>query len=151
MAFLDPDRIPLKMFDQAAASSSDPKLAFVNNQKKRHRCKTQLLRSSLVYQNEDPWELSMHRLIRASCHLRMNRAERQECFQLAVLLIRKSWPVPPRSQIHNPALWSQQQTLLPHVQSLCSYYLTSLENQEDLIPENEVNWDFASALYEAAW
>ena len=71
----------------------------------------------------DPDRVQM-RLFQASCHLRMSKGQKEQNFGIAVSLVKKAWPVPPRNAVHNPSLWPEQQVLLPHVQSLCQYYVT---------------------------
>ena len=150
-AFLDPDRVQMRLFSQCSSGPSDPRLHFISTPNKLHKCKTALVRSSLVTQNEELREISMHRLVQASCHLRMSKGQREQNFGIAVSLVKKSWPVPPRNAVHNPSLWPEQQVLLPHVQSLCQYYVISCVQGEPLVPAEEKNWELAKLLYEGGW
>jgi len=93
----------------------------------------------------------MHRLVQASCQLRMTLPERRVNFTKGVTLIKAVWPVPERMAVHNPSLWEDQRALLPHVQKLCEFFVQSLDKNEPLITDDDVNWDFASILYEAGW
>lgn len=151
MAFLDPDRVQQRPLIEGATSMKNPALRFMSTANKIHKCKVALLRSSLVSQNEKLRELRMHRLVQASCHLRMTKEERQENFRLAVALVKHSWPVSPRTALHDPSLWPDQQAMLPHVQSLCQYYVDSCREDSPLIPADVVDWDFPTILYEAGW
>lgn len=151
MAFLDPDRVQQRPLIEGATSMNNPALSFISTANKIHKCKVALLRSSLVSQNEELRELGMHRLVQASCHLRMTKEEREENFRLAVALVKQSWPVPPRIAVHNPSLWPDQQAMLPHVQSLCQYYVDSCNEGSPLIPVNVIDWEFPAILYEAGW
>ncbi|KAL3419104.1 tetratricopeptide repeat domain-containing protein [Phlyctema vagabunda] len=155
IAFCDPDRFQLDLFEKVVTTlASEPDNAdckFLSTPRKIHKCKTGLVRSSLVWQNEFLRELSLHRLVQASCHTRMTFAERQSVFSLTVKLVRRAFPVPERNAIHNPALWGMQQRILPHAESLCHYYVESLMNEKPLIPDDQVNWGFATLLYEVGW
>lgn len=151
MAFLDPDRIHVDLLEKGASKSSHPGLKFISTTRKLYKGKVALIRSSLVSQNEELRELEMHRLVQASCHLRMNEMDRGHHFSMAVSLVKHCWPVPPQTAVHNPSLWKEQQAFLPHVQSLCQYYVDSCKDELSLIPLKEVNWDFPAILYEAGW
>lgn len=151
MSFLDPDRIQIRLLLEGADKANDPELAFINTPYKRNKCKTALLKSGLVSQSEAHRELRMHRLVQASCHLRMSPLERQRSFKNAITLLKHCWPVPPRIAVHNPSLWEEQKALLPHVQALCTHYTASIQRDEPLIPHDTVDWEFASVLYEAGW
>ncbi|KAF9765337.1 hypothetical protein IL306_002425 [Fusarium sp. DS 682] len=151
LSYMDPDRISLRHLAEGAEKSDEPALSFMGNAYKRNKLKTRLLWSSLVTQSEKHKELRMHRLVQASCHLRMGLVERRESFNNALTIVKNCWPVPPRSAIYNPSFWDAQQSLLPHVQSLCAHYIASCEEGKPLIPHNTVNWDFAKILYEAGW
>ena len=151
LAFLDPDRVQVPLIANGAQRSANPDLAFVNTARKIYKCRVDIDKSSLMAFNHDLEELSMHRLVQASCYLRMKPLERQLHFRIAISLIKECWPVPPRDAVHNPGLWPDQQALLPHVQSLCRYYVESCEEGPLLIPTEEVVWDFPSLLYEAGW
>ena len=124
MAFCDPDRFQLRILNQAAAKTADPSLHFINNPKKIHKCKLALVRSSLVNGNEDlspdpssptspddttgfeaSRDVSLHRLVQATCHLRMESEERTRHFRWAVALLKASWPVAQRSANYDPLLW----------------------------------------------
>ncbi|KAJ5160567.1 uncharacterized protein N7482_007571 [Penicillium canariense] len=151
MAFLDPDRIQMKLLVDGGAGSTNPNLHFINTAYKVNKCRAGLLRSSLVSQNEHKGELRMHRLVQAYCQLKMTAQEAQASFENAISLIRQVWPVPHRSEVHNPSLWQSQRALLPHVQKLCEFYVASCRKHQPLIPHDVVNWDFPSVLYEAGW
>ena len=151
MAFLDPDRIKVDLLRTGAPKSLNPGLKFISTPIKFHKCKVALLRSSLVSQNEELREFEVHRLIQASCHVRMDETDRRNHFNMAVSLVKECWPVPPRTTVHNLSLWQEQQAFLPHVQSFCQYYVDSCKEESPLIPSNEANWDFPKILYEAGW
>ena len=150
-AFLDPDRVQMRLFSHWSSGPPDPRLQFISTPNKLHKCKTALIRSSLITQNEELREISMHRLVQASCHLRMTKKQREQNFGIAVSLVKRAWPVPPRDAVHNPSLWPEQQVLLPHVQSLCQYYVSSCVKGEPLIAAEEKNWELAKLLYEGGW
>ncbi|KAI1740720.1 TPR-like protein [Xylaria scruposa] len=151
LSYMDPDRVQLRHLTDGVEKAKEPTLDFMSNAYKRNKLKTQLLRSSLVTQSEKHKELRMHRLVQASCHLRMDLAERRQSFAHAITIIKHCWPIPQRSAIYDPALWDSQQSLLPHVQSLCAHYVSSYKDGNPLIPDDTVNWDFAAILYEAGW
>ncbi|CVK99417.1 uncharacterized protein FMAN_02259 [Fusarium mangiferae] len=151
LSYMDPDRIQLRHLAEGVEKVDDPALSFMGNAYKRNKLKSQLLRSSLVSQSEKHKELRMHRLVQASCHLRMDLDQRRESFNNALTIVKNCWPVPPRSAIYDPSLWDAQQALLPHVQSLCAHYIASYEEGNPLIPHETVTWDFAKILYEAGW
>ncbi|KAF9252092.1 hypothetical protein DTO013E5_886 [Penicillium roqueforti] len=134
ISFLDPDRIQMKLLLEGGAESANPNLHFINTSYKVTKCRAGLLRSSLISQNERKDELQMHRLVQAYCQLKVSPEEAQQSFGNAISLVKQVWPVPPRSEVHNPSLWERQRALLPHVQKL---YV--------------VNWDFPSVVYEASW
>jgi hypothetical protein len=150
ISFLDPDRIQLRLID-GAQKATDASLSFIDTPYKRKKSQSALLHSALVTQNHNLRELRMHRLVQASCHLRMTLPERQQSFKHAVSLVKHCWPVPPRISIHNPSLWEDQQAYLPHVQAICHNYTSSCQRDEPLIPHDVVDWEFASVLYEAGW
>ncbi|KAK9769980.1 putative NB-ARC domain-containing protein [Seiridium cardinale] len=150
LSFLDPDRIQMQLFRDGAEKVDDRTFEFLTAYKLA-KSKSGLLQSSLVYQSDTKKDLRMHRLVGASCQLRMDQMERQHNFKNAVRLIKAVWPVPPRISVHNPGLWEKQRALLPHAQKLCEFYVAYERKGLPLIPEDEVNWDFASVLYEAGW
>lgn len=151
MAFLDPDRVQMAMLKEGAAKAKHPGLRFMDTTRKFWKCHSGLCRSNLVSQSIDGKELRMHRLVQASCQLRMSPAERRINFAKGVALIKAVWPVPERMAVHNPSLWEEQRALLPHVQKLCEFYNNFCERGDPLIAKEDVNWDFASILYEAGW
>ena len=151
MSFLDPDRVQLDLLRDGAAKSKDVDLEFIRSTYKVNKCKSALLRSSLVSQSEDGKQLRMHRLVQASCQSRMKSGEARTSFKCAISLVKAVWPVPPRMAVHNPSLWEAQRALLPHVQKLCDSYVNSCRRGEPLVDHDQVNWAFASILYEAGW
>lgn len=151
MSFLDPDRIQMRLLTDGPLEARDPELAFVGTPYKRNKCRVALRQSSLVTQSDKLRELRMHRLVQASCHLRMRLDERRKSFKNALTLVKNCWPIPQRTAIYDPSMWEDQQALLPHVQALCAHYVTSCQQGEPLIPQDETDWDFASVLYEAGW
>lgn len=151
LSYMDPDRVQLRHLADGVEKSKDPALDFMSTAYKRNKLKIQLLRSSLVTQSEKHKELRMHRLVQASCHLRMDLSERRQSFSNALTIVKHCWPVPPRTAIYDPALWDTQQALLPHVQSLCAHYVISCKEGNPLISHETVNWDFPMILYEAGW
>lgn len=162
LAFLDPDRFQVRLLTDGAAGSEATDFKFINSQRKIYKCKSALLRSSLVRQsssledpgsevNEDLRELRMHRLVQASCHVRMSENERRQYFRLAVRLMGHCWPVANRHATYDPSLWPTQRAYLPHVQSLCKYYEASCMADDPLIPYDEIEWGFPRLLYEAGW
>ncbi|KAI1084628.1 hypothetical protein F5B20DRAFT_591667 [Whalleya microplaca] len=151
MSFLDPDRIQSDFLRVGASTIGDSSLDFIGNAYKFNKCKSGLIQSTLVTQSQTRKELRMHRLVSASCQLRMDFKERQQFYQKAIKLIRAVWPVPPRIAVHNPSLWGEQRALLPHVQRLREVYDDYRRNGQSLVPEEPVNWEFASMLYEAGW
>ncbi|KAI1500561.1 hypothetical protein F5X99DRAFT_385826 [Biscogniauxia marginata] len=151
MSFLDPDRIQMQLLRDGASKAGGPMFAFMSTPYKLNKCRSGLLKSALVSQSENKLELRMHRLVQASCHLRMSLEERQQKFRQAMKLIVAVWPVPPREAIHDPSLWEAQRALLPHVQRLCALYVEHFQRGEYLVSENVVDWGFPSMLYEAGW
>ena len=163
LSYMDPDRLQLRIISEGAVGSNDESLDFVNTPRKIYKAKTALLHSSLVRQNanlrlskpqsgtEELREVSMHRLVQASCHIRMSPATRRDHFKIAVTMIKRCWPVASRHATYNPAFWSDQRMFLPHIQSLCHFYNESCGEDEPLIPHEEANWDFPRLLYEASW
>ena len=57
VAFLDPDRVQMRLFSNWSTGPSDPRLHFIRTPNKLHKCKTALVRSSLVTQNEELREM----------------------------------------------------------------------------------------------
>lgn len=151
MAYLDPDRFQMSILKDAAAKVEDPGLSFMNTTRKFWKCKSGLCRSTLVSQSVDGKDLRMHRLVQATCQLRMSLSEQRVNFKKSVTLLKAVWPVPERMAVHNPSLWDQQRALLPHAQKVCEFYVQSCERGDPLIAEDDLNWDFASILYEAGW
>ncbi|KAK3311103.1 uncharacterized protein B0T15DRAFT_61396 [Chaetomium strumarium] len=151
LSYMDPDRVQLRHLADGVGKAKDPALGFMDIAYKRNKLKVQLLRSSLVTQSKKHKELRVHRLVQASCHLRMDLEERRQSFKNALTIVKHCWPVPPRTAIYDPALWDAQQALLPHVQSLCAHYVVSCKEGNPLIPPETVNWDFPMILYEAGW
>ncbi len=92
----------------------------------------------------------MHRLVKATSHLRIKAHERQEAFQSAVQLLLAMWPVAPRHARYDPLLWPIQQMYLPHVNSLCDYYASSHASDSTMAPLS-CDLEFAGLLYNAAW
>lgn len=105
MAFLDPDRLQITMLKEGAAKAKESDLSFMDTTRKFWKCHSGLCRSNLVSQSVDGKELRMHRLVQASCQLRMNLNERRVNFTKGVALIKAVWPVPERMAVHNPSLW----------------------------------------------
>ncbi|KAI1362814.1 hypothetical protein F5Y08DRAFT_354917 [Xylaria arbuscula] len=151
MSFLDPDRVQLQVLRDAASNMTDSSLDFISTPYKLNKCKSGLLKSTLAAQSQDKQELRIHRLVQASCQLRMNLQERQEMYRTAVKLIRAVWPIPPRHAVHNPSLWEKQRALLRHAQRLATLYEESYQAGVSVVSEEVVDWEFASMLYEAGW
>ncbi|KAL5317882.1 hypothetical protein ACEPPN_014982 [Leptodophora sp. 'Broadleaf-Isolate-01'] len=163
IAFGDPDRFQLRILSDGAGKSEEPDFVFINNARKIHKCSMSLLRSSLVRRNTNLQEvessskngelreLGMHRLVQVSCHVRMSHAERCHHFRLAVGLLKRSWPVASRHATYDPSLWPVQRLLLPHIQSLCRYFKLSCDDNQPLLPQGVLNWDFPQLLYNAGW
>ncbi|CAH0035416.1 unnamed protein product [Clonostachys rhizophaga] len=151
MSFLDPDRIQLRVLKDGLLKPQVSDFDFISSPHKLSKCRAGLLRSTLVSQSRNGRELRMHRLVQAYCQLRMDIEESRANFRSAINLIKAIWPVPNREMVHNPAFWKEQRELLPHVQKLCEFYVKSCENGQPLISHTELNWDFASVLYEAGW
>ncbi|CAG9996180.1 unnamed protein product [Clonostachys byssicola] len=151
MSFLDPDRIQLWVLKDGLLKPQVSDIDFIRSPYNLSKCRAGLLHSTLVSQSRNGRELRMHRLVQAYCQLRMDIEESRKNFRSAINLIQTVWPVPNREKVHNPAFWKKQRELLPHVQKLCEFYVKSCENGQPLIPYTEVNWKFASVLYEAGW
>ena len=63
VAFLDTDRVQMRLFSNWSSRPSDPMLHFISTPNKLHRCKTALERSSLVTQSEELRKMSMYGLV----------------------------------------------------------------------------------------
>lgn len=125
MAFFDPVGIPLQLLSEGAektTSVGNLSLAFIDDDRKFRRCKSGLVRSSLVMQNEYLEQLWMHRLVQQSCHLRMSPKTRQEAFDRALALLKAMWPMTDPDNRHHVELWPLQNLLFPHLQSLARFY-----------------------------
>lgn len=156
LSFLDPDRIQMQVLREGtmkAAANTETHQLFnsIDTAYKLNKGRSMLLKSGLVSQSEDKHELRMHRLVQASCQLRMTVDERRRNFQAAIVLIVAMWPVPNREAIHDPSLWDVQRSLLPHVQKLCAEYNESQAKGISLLPTDKADWKFASLLFEAGW
>jgi hypothetical protein len=150
LAFLDADGIPSRLLFEGCTKTQKPELAFLGSRLKLIQCRKKMLQSSLVEQNAESGELGMHRMVRLICHIKMSPQERQESFTRAVYMVHSAWPVAERHFRHRPELWEDQRAYLPHVQSLCDYYVSSREKDSRYEPL-EADLDFADMLYQASW
>lgn len=149
MAFFDPVGIPLQLLSDGASKASsmgNESLAFIDSDRKFRRCKSGLVRSSLVMQNEYLEQLWMHRLVQQSCHLRMNPTTRQEAFSRGLSLLLAMWPMTDPDNRHHVDLWPIQNLLFPHLQSLARFYDESQSSEVPLHTDQK----FLALLFDAA-
>ena len=154
LAFMDPTGIPFNLLPDGAAASQHPALAFINTRGKFNKCRGPVVSSSLVIQDDTAQKLRLHRLVQEICHIRMEEVDRQEAFDMAVAVIKAVWPIPLRHNRHRPELWPQQQSYLPHVQSICHFYqeaLSEAQRQKRSSKMLQATSDFPCCIYEASW
>jgi hypothetical protein len=155
MAFLDPDRVQMELLqpkeDDPEFVHSETSLAFMGTESRLVIAKKTLLQNSLISENPETDDISMHRLVQAFCQLKMGAQQRSHFFRLSVMLVNQRWKTPPPHETHNPKFWKLHQGYLPHVQSLCQAYVDTLKGREPLIPREVVNWKFPNLLYVAGW
>lgn len=150
LAFMDPHGIPLSLLPTGAERSKLPGLSFVDGMRKFHKIRNPVVSSSLVSQDETAGTLRLHGLVQEIGHLKMNDFDRQQAFDMAVAVIRTVWLIPLRHSRHRPELWPEQQSYLPHVQSICHFYQEaqlSSKGTPILYATNE----FPRVIYEASW
>jgi hypothetical protein len=149
ISFFDPTGIPLNLISNGAVKArgvGSESLDFLRNTTRFRRCKSALIRSSLVMQNEQVDELWMHQLYQESAQARMTLYERQQSWDRALALLDAMWPVADRSQRRRTDLWADQTRYLPHIQSLAYWY--SFYNASD--HPIQVDDRFAQLLAQAA-
>ncbi|RDW64272.1 hypothetical protein BP5796_10774 [Coleophoma crateriformis] len=152
MAYLDPDRIQLKMLRQCSGVSHKKDLEIISSPRKFDHLRSTLIQNSLVSYNEELQELRVNRPVQAYCRSRMTLQDRCKSFKLGVAIVKQSWPSQTRGIMYDPALLPGRIDYLSHVESLCQHYTRSLDGLDSpLIPEDKVNWEFPSILYEAGW
>ncbi|RDW76977.1 hypothetical protein BP6252_05030 [Coleophoma cylindrospora] len=152
MAYLDQDQIQIKMLRQFFGISRKKELEMISTPRKLDLLKSILIQSSLVSYNEDLQQLRVNRQVQGYCRSRMTPQDRCKNFGLGVAIIKQSWPSQTRGIMYDPALLPGRMDYLSHVESLCRHYTRSLAGPDPaLIPEDKVNWEFPSILYEAGW
>jgi hypothetical protein len=149
LSFFHPDRIPLELLSsgaEKATGAGHSKWSVLDNTRKFTKCKASILHSSLVDQSPKSRTLSMHRLVQQACQHRMSMDDRQDVFLMALCLLDQEWPVAPRNNRLDPSFWPKQQSLLPHVLSLCRFYEESQQEESPL----QAPKSFAELLYNAS-
>ena len=131
LAFLDPDKISEELLLAAARKGCDSRLNFINSAHKFVGHRTRLTHRGLVVRNPDLKQLWMHRMVRDTCHWRMDRKSYQTAFDVTLKMVYNRWPVPELHNRHNRRLWVVQQEYLPHIFSLAECYQASVEADED--------------------
>jgi hypothetical protein len=123
ISFFDPTRIPLELISDGAAQArgtGSESLNFLKNEVRFQACKSALIASSLVMQNENfVW---IHQLSQESAQASMTVQERQGSWDRAVCLLDAMWPVADRSKRRRTDLWPDQMKYLPHIESLAYWF-----------------------------
>lgn len=149
MTFFDPVGIPLQLLTEGsekASNAGNTSLAFIDTDLKFRRCKSGLVRSSLVMQNEYLEQLWMHRLVQQSCHIRMKAHNRQKAFERALALLVAVWPMTDPDNRHHVELWPLQNLLFPHLQSVARFYDDSQASDSPLCTDQE----FLTLIFDAS-
>jgi hypothetical protein len=149
ISFFDPTGIPLELIRDGAVKArglGSESLEFIKTGHRFRNCKSALIRSSLVMQNEDVGQLWMHQLYQESAQARMTLQERQQGWDRAVALIDAMWPVAGREKRRRIDLWPMQTKYLPQVQSLAFWYRAYNSTNHPLM----VDARFAQLLVQAA-
>lgn len=150
LAFMDPHGIPLSLLPTGAGKSKLPALSFIDGMRKFHKIRNPVVSSSLVSQDETAGTLRLHGLVQEIGHLKMKDFDRQQAFDMAVAVIRTVWPIPLRHSRHRPELWPEQQSYLPHVQSICHFYQEAQLSSKGT-PVLYATNEFPRVIYEASW
>jgi hypothetical protein len=141
MSFFDPDRIPQKMILEGAAKAvrnGNTNLEFITQNRRYRRCRSGLVKSSLIHQNEYIDELWIHRLVQQSCHIRMDKKSHQEAFEMALAILVAMWPMTDPDDRHQVDLWPLSNMLLPHVISLARFFDDSQTSENALSADPEI-------------
>lgn len=149
LSFYDHVGIPLNLISEGSerlSAAGNKSFSFLDTNKEFRACKSSLVRSSLVMQNEYLDQLWMHKLVQQSCHSRMDTETRQKAFERAFELLEAMWPVPDRDSRHRIDLWPLQSALFPAVQSLMRWYQLSWSSRTPLQATQRI----ISLIYEAA-
>ncbi|KAF2422211.1 TPR-like protein [Tothia fuscella] len=149
ISFFDPTGIPLNLISEGAIKARGPgseSLDFIKTEHRFRACKSALIRSSLVMQNEKIGQLWMHQLYQESAQARMSSQERQENWDRALALLEACWPSTGRDKRRRMDLWQVHTQYLPQVQSLGFWYKAYLATGQPLSLDDR----FAQLLIQAA-
>ncbi|KAK0724553.1 hypothetical protein B0H67DRAFT_657104, partial [Lasiosphaeris hirsuta] len=129
LAFLQPDRIPVRFFggicDEVVADR--PRLKFLQDEFEFIDSKKSLEKLALVQSNKDTGDMKIHRLIQLVVLDDMEKAARDERFEDIVRLVKRAFPRITSATVPNSYksdMWHLAQDCLPHVLSLEGLYLS---------------------------
>lgn len=152
MSFLDPDRIQFSLLTGGVGDAAQQQHGVFQSKLQLVKARGFLLKSSLLYENADLSVIWMHRLVQATCQLRMLGTDleaRQKAFDSAFNLVHKAFPVPPITGRHDKTYWEPQEACLAHIQSL-----GAIVQDSELRPNTRLEVDparFSQLLHDAAW
>lgn len=145
LALLDPDGVKESILIHGARHFYLH--GFPKNSSSWHVAKAELLKASLISQNQTGDELYIHRWIQDIAKIRMGLARLTEVYEAAIAMFSSLWPRVPIVKRHNVSRWDDYATLLPHVLRLHHFHEGNV--QLDLSPRSSIQ--FAELMNEAAW
>ncbi|XXG95595.1 hypothetical protein Hte_001863 [Hypoxylon texense] len=149
LSFFDPDKIPVDLLTRDLdATGKDANVDIV--------CQRVVIRNLNKYAllNVDSDEnhvghiIRIHRLVQDAVHRRLarNPSSREEAFQRAVKLLRRSFPLHGLARDHMVEYWEECEVYLPHVRALHDIFL-EMEELKGVAS----NVEFVELIYSCAW
>lgn len=118
---LDPDVIQERIF-----ADYNVGLTLIHGYPKNNfeysRCRSQLLRSSLLQRDEVNKRFSIHRLVRSSVQTQMEKRRFEEIFSGVTELLTLAWGSKDLTKRHTVGFWENRGELFPHISSLLRLY-----------------------------
>lgn len=146
LSMLDPDGIPEQLL--IAHMSSAELEDYPRDMTAFHQAKHELLSSSLIKEDKDTNELSLHRVCQDVARMQMDASDYRSTFFDCVKLIHDAWPYEVlNSWRHSTERWAACAKLFPHISRLLE--LVRKYEDQDIIGHED--YEFAKLLTDAGW
>lgn len=145
LALLDPDGVKESILIDGARHLR--LRGFPRNSSSWHVAKAELIKASLVSQNQAGNEIYVHRWIQDIAKVRMGLGRLTEVYEATIDMFSSLWPRVPIVKRYSVSRWDACATLLPHVLRLHQFHEGNV--QLDLSPRSSIQ--FAELMNEAAW
>ncbi|KAM3425972.1 hypothetical protein NHJ13734_009762, partial [Beauveria thailandica] len=147
---LNPDKIQFDLLTGSVGDITQQHHEVFKTRRQLIKARGVLLKSSLLYENDELSINWMHRLVQSTCQLRMMKTSpetRQKAFESAFNMVHKAFPVAPITGRHDRSYWAAQEGCLAHVQRLAK----TVESSQKKNPLEVDAAKFSKLLHDAAW